>query len=84
MAVNRSTFIANANPDFHHGLLEHLLRNKIEEMLCELKAIEVWDTSDAHDSQRGFIEASAWVARRRRLLEILREFNQLFAKFVFH
>src|SRR5205814_2096193 len=21
MAVNRSTFIANANPDFHHGLL---------------------------------------------------------------
>ena len=64
--------------------LEHLVRNKIEEMLYELKAIEIWDRSYAYDSQRGFIEASAWVARRRRLLEILREFNQLFVEFVCH
>lgn len=64
--------------------LEHLVRNKIEEMLYELKAIEVWDRNYAHDSQYGFIQGFAWVARRQRLLEILKEFNQLFVEFVCH
>jgi hypothetical protein len=37
MAVNRSTFIADANPDFHHGLLA--LIKQMEATLLALKQL---------------------------------------------
>jgi hypothetical protein len=38
MAVNHSTFIANANPDFHHGLLEEVKRHAAERWVSAVNA----------------------------------------------
>lgn len=57
-----------------------LSRNRLEELLQELKAINFWDRHYGCGSEHDFINASAWIARRRRALEIKMEVNEFYGE----
>lgn len=51
-----------------------IVRRKLEEVLHELRAINLWDREYAYQANPDFIEVAAWKARRRRVTELAREF----------
>jgi hypothetical protein len=57
-----------------------LSRTRLEELLQELKAINFWDRHYGCGSEHDFINASAWIARRRRALEIKMEVNEFYGE----
>jgi hypothetical protein len=57
-----------------------LSRNRLEELLQELKAINFWDRHYECVSEHDFINAFAWIARRRRALEIKMEINEFYGE----
>lgn len=54
-------------------------RDRLEELLHELLAINVADRTYILASEHSFIDTSAWEAHRIRVSEILRQFNELTA-----
>jgi hypothetical protein len=57
-----------------------LSRNRLEELLQELKAINFWDRHYGCASEHDFINTFAWIARRRRALEIKMEVNEFYGE----
>ena len=51
----------------------------LEELLHELIAINAADRAYILATEHSFIDTSAWEARRMRVSEILRQFNELTA-----
>ena len=56
-----------------------LVRDQLEQLREELKAINFWDSQYLDSHPRDFIEISAWRARRARVKEIRSEFKALSA-----
>ena len=54
-------------------------RDPLEELLHELIALNAADRTYILASEHSFIDTSAWEARRMRVSEILRQFNELTA-----
>lgn len=53
------------------------IRQRLEEMLCELKAINAWNRAYANKAEHDFIEIAAHEARHRLTSELLQEFIEL-------
>lgn len=55
---------------------------RLKELLRELKVMNAWDKTCTCIDEPSFIETSASVARRQRVLEIFTEFNELTGRVV--
>lgn len=56
---------------------EWQIRQRLEEMLHELRAINAWNQAHADKAEHDFIDISGHEARRRRTSELLQEFIEL-------
>ena len=57
-----------------------LTRKKLQHMLHELKAVNLWDYHYILEEKPDFIETAAWNARRSRVVELQQEFHLILKK----
>ena len=55
-------------------------QRRLQELLYELKAINLWDREYAIQDHHDSIEAEAWKARRLRVVELQRELLRIVEK----
>jgi hypothetical protein len=58
-------------------VLKNQVRQRLEQMLYELKAINAWNEAYGKEAAHDFIETAGHEARHRRTSELLHEFIEL-------